>query len=244
MRGGFLILGQHRCAPIHLEDRSLMGTSAATLLYFSLRRIVARKEGFSMGKFRLRLKVQALEVEIDGEREDLPAITSAINRQLGGLVEPVEVAANGHKQLGGGDKGQVIDAADLNKKSSSNRSRRGNGARNVEGASPIDFRHDPPKYGNPLQSWNLTEKSIWLLAVLKGISQVNEISGPQIAATFNHYFKQTGRIHPPLVTRELGKARVQNPAPVGEDKGLYYLTPEGDKQAQKLIQDALNPATA
>src|SRR6185437_10568255 len=227
MRGGFLILGQHRCAPIHLEDRSLMGTSAATLLYFSLRRIVARKEGFSMGKFRLRLKVQALEVEIDGEREDLPAITSAINRQLGGL-----------------DKGQVIDAADLNKKSSSNRSRRGNGARNVEGASPIDFRHDPPKYGNPLQSWNLTEKSIWLLAVLKGISQVNEISGPQIAATFNHYFKQTGRIHPPLVTRELGKARVQNPAPVGEDKGLYYLTPEGDKQAQKLIQDALNPATA
>ncbi|HKV93740.1 MAG TPA: hypothetical protein VJW20_14425 [Candidatus Angelobacter sp.] len=193
-----------------------------------------------MGKFRLRLKVQALEVEIDGEREDLPAITSAFNRQIGGLVEPVEVVANGHK-LGGGDK--VIDSADINKKGGGSRSRR-NGSRSVEAATPIDFRHDAAKYGNPLQGWNLTEKSIWLLAVLKGIAQVKEVSGPQIAATFNHYFKQTGRIHPPLVTRELGKAKVQNPAPVGEDKGMYYLTSEGDKQAQKLVQDALNPPAA
>jgi hypothetical protein len=194
-----------------------------------------------MGKFRLRLKVQALEVEIDGEREDLPAITSAFNRQLGGLVEPVEVVANGRK-LGGVDK--VIDAADSNKKGGGNRNRRSNGARSAEGATPIEFRHDAAKYGNPLQGWNLTEKSIWLLAVVKGIAQVKEVSGPQIAATFNQQFKQSGKIHPPLVTRELGKAKVQNPAPVGEDKGLYYLTPEGDKQAQKLVQDALNPPAA
>lgn len=195
-----------------------------------------------MGKFRLRLKVQSLEVEIDGEREDLPAITSAFNRQLGGLVEPVEVVANGHKLSG--DKGQVIDAGDLNKKGGASRNRRGNGSRSVEAASPLDFRHEAATYGNPLQGWSLAEKSIWLLAVLKGITQVKEVTGPQIAATFNHYFKQTGRIHPPLVTRELGRAKVQNPAPVGEDKGLYYLTPEGDKQAQKLVQDALNPPAA
>jgi hypothetical protein len=195
-----------------------------------------------MGKFRLRVRVKELEVEIDGEREDLPAITSAVKHQLGSLTEGVEVVANGHKQLGGNDKGPVIDAADLNKKGI--RRPRGAGARNVEGASPIEFRHDAAKYGNALQGWSLTEKSIWLLGVLKGVAQANEVSGPQIAATFNHYFKQTGRIHPPLVTRELGKLKVQNPAPVGEDKGLYYLTPEGDKQAQKLTQDALNPTPA
>jgi hypothetical protein len=204
--------------------------------------IFGRKVGSSMGKFRLRLKVQALEVEIDGEREDLPAITSAINRQLGGLVDPVEVAANGHKQLSANDKGQVIDATDLNKKGS--RRPRGNGARNVEGASALEFRHDAGRYGNPLQSWSLTEKSIWLLSVVKGIVQVSEVSGPQIAATFNQYFKQTGRIHPPHVTRELGKLKVQNPAPIGEDKNLYYLTSEGEKQAQKLTQDALNQSAA
>jgi len=41
-----------------------------------------------MGKFRIRLKVQGLEVEVDGEREDIPAITSAVNSQLTAQVAP------------------------------------------------------------------------------------------------------------------------------------------------------------
>lgn len=195
-----------------------------------------------MGKFRLRLKVQALEVEIDGEREDLPAIRSAIGHQLTGLVEPVEVAANGRKHIP--ETSNVIDADATKNGRGTGRSARKREGRSQEPATPIEFRHDAAKYGNPLQTWSVTEKCIWLLAVIKGIAATEEVSGPQLAATFNQHFKQAGRIHPPLVTRELGKAKMQNPALVGEDKGSWFLTAEGDRQAQQLIQNVLNPTTA
>ena len=71
---------------------------------------------------------------------------------------------------------------------------------------------------------------------LKNQAGAKEVDPAQLVATFNQHFKSTGKLHPPLVTRELGKAKVANPAPVGEDKGLWYLTDEGERQAQALIQ--------
>lgn len=44
------------------------------------------------------------------------------------------------------------------------------------------------------------------------------------------------------MTMHLGKAKLMNPAPIGEDKGLYFLTDEGDRQAKQLIQSVLNPS--
>ena len=82
--------------------------------------------------------------------------------------------------------------------------------------------------------------------VLKDLGVASEVGGPQLAATFNNNFKAAGAIHPPLVTRELGKAKVKNPALVGEDKkqepSLWYLTDEGTKYSQQLIQSTLHPA--
>ena len=92
-----------------------------------------------------------------------------------------------------------------------------------------------------MQTWNATEKCIWLLYVIKGTSGTKEVSGPQLAATFSHYFKPSGKLHPPHVTRDLARAKVQNPARIGEDKGAYYLTGEGDRKAQQLIQSVLAP---
>lgn len=62
-----------------------------------------------MAKFRIRLKIQALELEVDGEREDIPAISAAVQKQLAGLVQPAETMVNGHKQLEATGS-QVIDA--------------------------------------------------------------------------------------------------------------------------------------
>jgi hypothetical protein len=166
-----------------------------------------------MGKFRIRLKLQGLEVEIDGEREDIPAITTAVSNQI---------------------------SSDDDKKRRTRRASRVSG--DGIAAQPIEFRHDPAKYGNPLQSWGVAEKGIWLLYVLKKIAAVNEVSGPQLAATFNQSFKPAGKMHPPHVTRDLAKVKVQNPAPIGEDKGNYYLTDTGDRQAEQLIQSILSPA--
>ena len=196
-----------------------------------------------MPKFHIRLKVQGLELEVDGERADIPAITSAVQQQLSGLVVPAEAMVDGHKQLGDGGRG----TGEEDEKSKGRVRKRGGAYRaSTDGVvgQAIEFRHDAAKYGNPLQTWDVTQKSIWLLFVIKGLKDTKEVSGPQLAATFNQYFKPAGKVHPPNVTRELNKAKVQNPASVGEDKGLWYLTDEGDRQAQQLIQNVLNPTTA
>ena len=52
-----------------------------------------------MAKFRMRLKIQGFELEVDGEREDIPAITSAIQQQLSGLIQPAEMMVDDQKQL-------------------------------------------------------------------------------------------------------------------------------------------------
>jgi hypothetical protein len=61
-------------------------------------------------------------------------------------------------------------------------------------------------------------------------------------ATFNEKFKAAGKLHLRNVTRELSKAKVSNPAAVGEDKDLWYLTEEGDRQATTLVAGVLAPS--
>ena len=191
-----------------------------------------------MAKFRIRMKLQGFEFEVDGEREDIPAITNAVKQQLAALVIPGEVVTDGHKQL---EQTNPSNSGEEEKKE--RRRSRSGGSRSGESTPtpPIEFRHDPAKYGNPTQDWNITQKSIWLLYVIKGITATKEVSGPQIAATFNQYFKPSGKIHPPHVTKDLARAKILNPAPIGEDRGLYYLTDEGDRQAQQLIESVLAP---
>lgn len=194
-----------------------------------------------MAKFRMRLKIQGFELEVDGEREDIPAITSALNQQLAGFIQPAEMIIDPAKQLGPIPKTLQGETQPSVARPAKKRSGGGKSSTSGTPTQAIQFRHDSTTYGNPLQSWPFIEKSIWLLAVIKGITGTKEVSGPQVAATFNHYFKQAGKVHPPNVSRDLGLAKVANPAPVGEDKGMWYLTDEGDRQAAALIHSALNP---
>ena len=196
-----------------------------------------------MPKFRIRLKVQGLELEVDGERQDLPAITQAVQNQLTGIVIAPEAFTDASKQLTGGNgaNGAGGDQDEEGKKKQ-RRERRSARTGGGEGAEPLEFRHDAAKYGNPVQAWTLEEKCIWLLYVLKKSADVSEVSGPVLAATFNKYFKPTGRVHPPHVTIKLAKKKMENPTPIGQDKENYYLTEEGDKQAQQLIGNVLHPA--
>jgi len=194
-----------------------------------------------MGKFKLSLKLQGFELEIEGDRPDIPAISNAVSRQLTGMLQPIAALTSGEET----PTTAVIEGESENGKKPARSSRkRAGGSKSPGDGAPgqaIDFRHEPEKYGNPQQTWSVSEKAIWMLAVLKGVQSLNEVSGPQIAATFNDKFKPAGRVHPPNVTRDLGLAKIQNPPPVGEDKVMWYLTNEGDRQAQQLIQNVLNP---
>ena len=198
-----------------------------------------------MAKFRIRFKLQALELEIDGEREDIPALASAVQQQFAGMLQPTEEIANGNKELSAA--GPVIDGGISKGKAKTTRKRSsGKAASDSSAVQPVEFRHDATKYGNPRQDWSIVDKGVWLLHVLKDSSLAAELTGPQIATTFNLHFKAAGAVHPPHVTRELGKAKLKNPSLVGEDKkqdpSLWYVTTEGEKYAQQLIQALLNPA--
>ncbi|MGB6688619.1 MAG: hypothetical protein WBE76_12330 [Terracidiphilus sp.] len=194
-----------------------------------------------MAKFRIRLKVQALEVEIDGEREDIPAISSAVQHQFAGLLQPSVEVADGNQAL----IPPTIDAETAKPKAKGRKRPSAKGAEGVA-VAPLEFRHDAAKYGNPLQGWSIADKGIWLLFVLNDSGVAKDVTGPQLAATFNLHFKAAGALHPPHVTRELGKAKVKIPALVGEDKkqdpSFWYVTTEGEKYAQQIIQAALKPA--
>lgn len=185
-----------------------------------------------MAKFKVRLKVQGLELEIDGEREDLPLIANAVNRQFATLVEPTEIVAEVPK-LPSGSNGasNTDDAKSRRRRSPSNRTP-------AEAASPIDYRHDSSKFGAPIQGWTIMEKVIWMLWVLQHTG-TKEYAAGQIVATFNDQFKAAGKLHPPHVPRELQRAKVEVPTPVGEDKERWYLTDQGERKAQELVAKAL-----
>jgi hypothetical protein len=196
-----------------------------------------------MAKFRIRLKLQGLDLEVDGERQDLPAITHAVQQQLTNLVVSGEVITDGsQRQLADGSNNGTGGGEDEEPRKRRPVRRAARGVGDGVASAPIDFRHDGAKYGNPVQAWSLTEKLIWLLYVLKKTASMDEVAGPQLASTFNQNFKQAGKIHPPHVTMHLGRAKMQNPPPIGQDKDNYFLTNEGDKQAEQLIQNLLNPA--
>ncbi|HVB33729.1 MAG TPA: hypothetical protein VNJ52_05065 [Patescibacteria group bacterium] len=188
-----------------------------------------------MAKFKMRLKLQGLELEVDGERQDIPLITAAVAKELSSIVEPIDVLAEG-KQIGNGSRASGNAETD----STSRRSRRRSTSRSGgETAAPVEFRHDSAKFGGPVQGWSVTERCIWLLYVLREITGVKEYSAAQLVATFNENFKAAGKLHPPLLSRELAKAKVLAPAPVGEDKGQWYLTDEGERQAKELVAKSL-----
>jgi hypothetical protein len=195
-----------------------------------------------MGKFKIHLKLQGLELDIEGDRADIPAINNAVAREITGLIQPAAALTNGAEPPA---TPATIEGETDNGKKPTSRSRKRSGKASSDGVATqaLDFRHEPEKYGNPQQTWSVLDKAIWMLAVIKGILGQKEASGPQIAATYNDKFKQAGKLHPPNVTRDLGNAKVQNPPPVGQDKDLWYLTNEGDRKAQELIQGVTTPAS-
>lgn len=188
-----------------------------------------------MAKFHVRLKVQALELEIDGERADIPLITNAVEQQFKGLLAAPDAAADGQKQK------IIVETPGTDTTGRSRTGRRNRSTKPAgETVEPLKFRHDSAKYGNPVQTWLVADKCIWLLYVIKNLAGTGEVSAAQLTATFNDQFKAAGKFHPPLLSRELTKARGQNPAPVGEDKELWYLTAEGERRAKELVQSVVN----
>ena len=200
-----------------------------------------------MAKFEVRLKLQGLELEIKGEREEIPQLTRNISGQLAGVFTPTALIAQAKESevtvLEHGANGTPAPESNGGKPRRKPARRRQKDHDAEDPSVAIDWVHDPAKWGAPQQSWSVADKSIWLLyVVVTGEKLRTELTGPAIATTFNKHFKQAGTVHPPNVTRELGKLKSGSPALVGEnttsEPTSWFLTHEGVKRGEQLVIDA------
>lgn len=197
-----------------------------------------------MAKFKIKMKLSGLELDIEGSKEDIPLIAANLGQQLTGLLAPAAAIVSGEDASGNPPPPpsaplQVVEEVKRRKKRTTT-------ARSTDKVpettnAPIDFRHDPAKFGAPKQSWTTSDKAIWLLQVVD-----TEMSGAVIVATFNKHFRQAGLIKVGNTNRDLGRLKSKSPAVVGEDTTQnptkWFLTEEGKRQALKLIGDALGRA--
>lgn len=198
-----------------------------------------------MSKFRVKLKMQSFELEIEGNREDSALIGRSIGDQIANVIAPGVNIVEGEFAS---SRAQAPASIPLVDNSSRRRGpRRGRpaapAAGETNGVTAIEFRNDASKYANPTQQWKTADKAIWLLYVVKETTGIAELSTGQIAKTFNTHFRQAKMIAPSNVSRDLGRLKVSTPSLVGEDAtkspAVWYLTEEGVRKAQALIAEAM-----
>jgi len=204
-----------------------------------------------MGRYRIRLKLQGLEVEVDGTRDDPPGIAYNLSRQFAGLLEPAAQIAEGEVEENGDRSiANVATAEPIIRTRPSRRAARR--AAPVRGGSEakieVAWKHDPSKWGSPQQGWSAADKAIWLLYVSGQETQVKDMSSSTLASAFNKMFREAGMIRAGNLPRDLGRLKAQVPALVGEDTtktpSTWFLTNEGTKRAEELVKQARGQAAA
>jgi len=197
-----------------------------------------------MGRFKIKVRLRGLEMDIDGTRDDVPIITSNLGRQFAGLLEPAAHIVEGAVELEAEERPAVAAVEETPSRSRlSRRVKRAAPARpGTNGAAESIWKHDPAKWGSPQQGWSAADKAIWLLYVSGQEIQVKEMSSSTVASAFNQMFREAGMIRAGNLPRDLGRLKAQAPALVGEDTTktppTWFLTIEGTKKAEDLVKQA------
>lgn len=203
--------------------------------------------GHVMSKFRVKLKLQSLELEIEGTREDASLLNRNIGQQVAALLEPISGIIEG-EAIADRAPNLPSPAQIINGAGRKNRRRKQapsiGGEAEAASISAVDFVLSPEKFGTPTQQWSTSDKVVWLLYVLDANKSGSEFSTRVIVETFNKHFKQSGTVVTGNVNRDLGRLKsVSKPALVGENTtktpSAWYLTDEGRRRAQALIAESL-----
>jgi len=198
-----------------------------------------------MSKFKITFKIKELELQVEGTREEVATITNSVGQQFQGLMQPRgsmgDPSALANTPLQITEDGEITEI-----KNSSKKRRPSSGQSKVEKAKALDLTNDPAKYGAPVQGWPALDKAVWLLYVVQNILGISELSASEISETFNKHFKQLGKIRSSNISRDFGNKKAGAKAIVGENANVYpakwFLTEEGNKMAQRLIQGLKNQA--
>jgi hypothetical protein len=227
-----------------VESSHFVRARTVEIAYLCAREVQIGEE-CTVTKFRVKMKLQGLELEIEGAREDASLISRNIGDQISALMRPAGAIIEGEMARPRGPMAQ-IDAVPHDAVAKKSRKRKASNSSHpeTEAASAVDFNHSVESYGNPKQEWKTADKSLWLLFVLRESMQMNQLSTRVIVETFNKHFKQSGTVTTSNVTRDLGRLKTkERPAPIGEDTtkspSEWFLTEEGIKRAKNLTLEAL-----
>lgn len=191
-----------------------------------------------MAKTKFKFKITGLELEFEGNRDELPTLSAGVAEQISGLLNaPGVVADPAATRKFVDSKTTTPDAAPAAAKK---RAKNTGGKRTK--AEPLNWRHEPDKWGTPSQEWNPTNKSLWLMYVAENENGTSEFTASLIASTFNAMFKEAKLIRGSNVSRDLSKAKSATPSLVGSsstgDVDSWFLTQAGKKLAEELVKEA------
>lgn len=196
-----------------------------------------------MTKFKMKLKLTGFELEIEGNREDIPQIAQAVGQQIVGMLDPAASIVSGTAPAQHPPQAtpQFIEATPIRKKRRKTTSATTNTSETEKIPTILNWKHDPSKWSSPTQSWSTLDKAIWTLYVAEQETKETELTVRQISDTFNTHFKQAKTVRVPNVTRDLGNKKGGKEALVGENTTVspskWYLTESGKLHATKLISE-------
>lgn len=198
-----------------------------------------------MAKFKMKLKITGFELEIQGERDEVPQLAHNVQEQMRALLTPA-IDLNDAEII------PTTTAAPAGTPEPKGKRRRGSRPVKKTTTTATDssvgvvhtWTHDPARWGNPLQTWSTRLRALWLLYVVKNELAVSQLSTYDIVETFNKHFFEAKTIRVQNVNRDLAVAKSKNKSEVGEDTtthpSRWFLTQEGEKVAAKLITELLN----
>jgi hypothetical protein len=189
-----------------------------------------------MAKFRIKVELQSLKIDVEGSREDVPRLALKVGEQFGKMITPALLLAdNGRASETSKDETSTESASGKSRKK-----RAGSGGSKTSAPS-VNLSVDPAKHGTPMQSWNIAQKAIWFLWAAKESGSSDPMTGYAIAKNFNKHFKAAGALNAGNVNTVLEKERTKGAgATVGADTNdgtvRYFLTQTGTAVAQKLAK--------
>jgi len=200
-----------------------------------------------MSKFRIRMKLTGLELEIEGTRDDVPLITHSLGNQLSGLLRsPAEIIETDTEAVAAKPQEVTATVSKARKPKPAKRKLGADQSGKTVGPVALDWRHDPAKWGVPRQSWTAAKKIVYLLYVAGNEAGIKDLSGGSIVATFNKHFRQSGMLSSKHIAQELGRLKNRPIALVSEDTtqtpSVWFLTQSGEKDASALVAEAMGHA--
>lgn len=199
-----------------------------------------------MTKFRVKLKLTGLELEVEGSREDVPLLTKNIASQLAGVMMPAASIVEGKATAMLGRDPIPATATVVETTASARSSRKRRPPSGADGGTATDaaliWQHDANTWGNPLQQWKAVDKSIYLLYVAKQVGAAEQMTVWQMVQTFDRHFRTAGKLNKGNIVRDFTKLNSEPPPKVQMNgtvqPSAWYLTDAGIKMGENLVRAA------